>query len=219
MTGRTTCSSSPHRLSTVQNADAIMVLDHGRIIERGTHDHLIKPSTAPTTSCTPARWNWTKRPKRPRSPGERSTQKARQPCRPEGFSGKGRAAFLRMRSCRGRPRPGLRRCGPGYAGPPSAVLCHQHGGALAGAAAVGQHGAVGAGQWQSTAPHPGRRRPRRGCGPCPGGKRAGPGGPVYRRPCRGGVLHRKAPAAGGGGKAQRHLPAGGHRLLRHCRTG
>ena len=30
-----------HRLSTVQNADAIMVLDHGRIIERGSHDSLI----------------------------------------------------------------------------------------------------------------------------------------------------------------------------------
>ena len=28
-------------LSTVQNSDAIMVLDHGRIIERGTHDQLI----------------------------------------------------------------------------------------------------------------------------------------------------------------------------------
>ena len=30
-----------HRLSTVRNADAIMVLEHGRIIERGTHDDLI----------------------------------------------------------------------------------------------------------------------------------------------------------------------------------
>ncbi len=31
-----------HRLSTVQNSNAIMVMDHGRIIERGTHEDLIK---------------------------------------------------------------------------------------------------------------------------------------------------------------------------------
>ena len=31
-----------HRLSTVQNADAILVLDHGEVIERGSHDSLIQ---------------------------------------------------------------------------------------------------------------------------------------------------------------------------------
>ncbi len=30
-----------HRLSTVRNSDVIMVLDHGRIIERGSHDQLV----------------------------------------------------------------------------------------------------------------------------------------------------------------------------------
>ena len=30
-----------HRLSTVRNSNVIMVLDHGRIIERGTHEQLL----------------------------------------------------------------------------------------------------------------------------------------------------------------------------------
>ena len=31
-----------HRLSTIQNSDVIMVLDHGRIIERGSHEQLLE---------------------------------------------------------------------------------------------------------------------------------------------------------------------------------
>ena len=41
MYGRTTFVIA-HRLSTVKNADCIMVLEQGRIIERGTHDQLIE---------------------------------------------------------------------------------------------------------------------------------------------------------------------------------
>ena len=40
MHGRTTFVIA-HRLSTVMNSDCIMVLDHGKIIERGTHEDLI----------------------------------------------------------------------------------------------------------------------------------------------------------------------------------
>ena len=41
MRGRTTFVIA-HRLSTVRNSDCIMVLEQGRIIERGTHDELIE---------------------------------------------------------------------------------------------------------------------------------------------------------------------------------
>ena len=41
MAGRTTFVIA-HRLSTVRNADCIMVLEQGRIIERGTHDELLE---------------------------------------------------------------------------------------------------------------------------------------------------------------------------------
>ena len=41
MHGRTTFVIA-HRLSTVKNSDCIMVLEQGRIIERGTHDQLLE---------------------------------------------------------------------------------------------------------------------------------------------------------------------------------
>ena len=40
MKGRTSFIIA-HRLSTVKNSDCIMVLEQGRIIERGTHDDLL----------------------------------------------------------------------------------------------------------------------------------------------------------------------------------
>ena len=40
MKGRTTFVIA-HRLSTVKNSDCIMVMEAGRIIERGSHDELI----------------------------------------------------------------------------------------------------------------------------------------------------------------------------------
>ena len=40
MRGRTTFVIA-HRLSTVRNSDCIIVLEKGRIIERGTHDELL----------------------------------------------------------------------------------------------------------------------------------------------------------------------------------
>jgi ATP-binding cassette subfamily B protein len=41
MHGRTTFVIA-HRLSTIRNSDCIMVLEHGRIIERGNHEELLE---------------------------------------------------------------------------------------------------------------------------------------------------------------------------------
>lgn len=43
-----------HRLSTVRNADVIMVLDHGRIVERGSHEDLMKKRDEYYQLCTGA---------------------------------------------------------------------------------------------------------------------------------------------------------------------
>jgi subfamily B ATP-binding cassette protein MsbA len=40
MAGRTTFVIA-HRLSTIEGADLIVVMEHGRIVEQGTHDELL----------------------------------------------------------------------------------------------------------------------------------------------------------------------------------
>ena len=41
LTGRTSFVVA-HRLSTIRHADLVLVLDHGRIVERGRHDELLE---------------------------------------------------------------------------------------------------------------------------------------------------------------------------------
>ena len=48
-----------HRLSTVRNANAIMVLENGEIIERGDHDDLLARRDG-ITACIRAGQNWNK---------------------------------------------------------------------------------------------------------------------------------------------------------------
>jgi ABC-type multidrug transport system fused ATPase/permease subunit len=47
MAGRTTIIIA-HRLSTVQNANTVAVVDGGKIVEQGTHESLLDPSSHPS---------------------------------------------------------------------------------------------------------------------------------------------------------------------------
>ena len=49
--GRTTIVVA-HRLSTVQNADMLLVMDQGEIVERGTHQDLMKKDGLYASLCT-----------------------------------------------------------------------------------------------------------------------------------------------------------------------
>ena len=46
-----TIISVAHRLSTIQHADEIIVMDKGRIVERGTHEALLQAGGLYTKLC------------------------------------------------------------------------------------------------------------------------------------------------------------------------
>ena len=54
MAGRTTILIA-HRRSTLRLADRIVVIDHGRVVDEGTHEELLARSRRCTARCSPAR--------------------------------------------------------------------------------------------------------------------------------------------------------------------
>ena len=64
--GRTTLAIA-HRLSTIRDSDQILVLDAGRIVERGTHDELVQ-ARRPLLGAAQRRARSARTARAPRSP-------------------------------------------------------------------------------------------------------------------------------------------------------
>ena len=96
MSGRTSVTIA-HRLSTAENADEVVVVDRGRIVQRGPHAELVGAGRRATPGCTPRGWPSRGPEPAPASPVGRP--------RPVGVEGSGVSEFRRALArgtCRGR---------------------------------------------------------------------------------------------------------------------